>query len=152
MKIERRISSAADRPVTVPEGCTNLAFLGQFVEVEGDCCFTVELSVRTAMEAVYKLLHLEKDMLEVYPCRYDIRYKKEQMKKFAGLKQNENLTREQLPPMDPAGADAMVDGLLEEINSIPPYYIMYPGRDKSVALQESVLHPQYPVCHEKYAG
>ena len=142
----------ADRPVTVPEGCTNLAFLGQFVEVEGDCCFTVELSVRTAMEAVYKLLHLEKDMLEVYPCRYDIRYKKEQMKKFAGMKQNEALTREHLPPMDPAGADAMVDGLLEEINSIPPYYIMYPGRDKSVALQESVLHPQYPVCHEKYVG
>lgn len=38
----------------------------------------------------------------------------------------------------------VIDSVLEEINKIPPYYIMYPGRDKSVALKKSVLNPQYP--------
>lgn len=34
--------------------------------------------------------------------------------------------------------------MLYKINHIPPYYIMYQGRDKSVALKESVLNPEYP--------
>ena len=138
----------SDRPKNVPDGCTNLAFLGQFVEVDDDCAFTVEMSVRTALEGVYKLTHLEKEIIEVYPSRYDIRYKMEQIKKFSGLEQGEKLTRATLPPVDPSSADTMLDGMLEELNSIPPYYIMYPGRDKSVALQKSVLSPQYP----KYTG
>ena len=33
--------------------------------------------------------------------------------------------------------------LLYKINNIPPYYIMYQGRDKSVALKDSVLPPEY---------
>lgn len=45
----------ADRPKVVPDGCVNLGFLGQFVETPGDVVFTVEMSVRTAMEAVYQL-------------------------------------------------------------------------------------------------
>ena len=42
-----------DRPAVIPEGSENFAFLGQFTEVEDDCVFTVEYTVRTAMEAVY---------------------------------------------------------------------------------------------------
>ena len=34
--------------------------------------------------------------------------------------------------------------LLYKINNIPPYYIMYQGRDKSVALKDSILSPEYP--------
>ena len=34
--------------------------------------------------------------------------------------------------------------ILKKLNDIPPYYIMYPGRDKSVALKDSVLSPQFP--------
>lgn len=62
-----------DRPEVVPQGSTNFAFLGQFAEVEDDCVFTVEYSVRTAMVAVYQLLHLEKQVIPVHPSRYDIR-------------------------------------------------------------------------------
>ena len=62
-----------DRPEVVPEGSVNLAFLGQFAEIEGDCVFTVEYSVRSAMMGVYGLLGLEKQPPEIYPSQYDIR-------------------------------------------------------------------------------
>jgi len=62
-----------DRPQVVPEGSTNLAFLGQFAEVKDDCVFTVEYSVRSAIMAVYTLLGLEKNLPEIYPSQYDIR-------------------------------------------------------------------------------
>jgi oleate hydratase len=63
----------SDRPKVVPQGCTNLAFLGQFCEIEGDCVFTVEYSVRSAMMGVYTLLGLKKNPPEIYPSQYDIR-------------------------------------------------------------------------------
>jgi oleate hydratase len=63
-----------DRPRAIPDGCVNLGFIGQFVEVDGDCVFTVETSVRTAMEAVYGLLKLDKPVIPVSATRYDIRH------------------------------------------------------------------------------
>jgi oleate hydratase len=63
-----------DRPSVIPDGCVNLGFLGQYVEVDGDCVFTVETSVRTAMEAVYGLLKLDKPIIPVSPTRYDVRH------------------------------------------------------------------------------
>jgi oleate hydratase len=63
-----------DRPRVIPDGCVNLGFLGQFVEVDDDCVFTVETSVRTAMEAVYGLLRLDKPVIPVSPTRFDIRH------------------------------------------------------------------------------
>ncbi|MCY6371751.1 oleate hydratase [Clostridium ganghwense] len=62
-----------DRPQVVPAGSTNLAFLGQFAEIKGDCVFTVEYSIRSAMMAVYTLLGLEKNPPEIYASQYDIR-------------------------------------------------------------------------------
>ena len=62
-----------DRPEVIPEGSVNLAFIGQFCEIEDDCVFTVEYSVRSAIMAVYGLLNLEKPVPEVYPSQYDIR-------------------------------------------------------------------------------
>jgi oleate hydratase len=56
--LKRKVS---DRPDVVPEGSTNLALTGQFVEVPEDCIFTVEYSVRTAQMAVFKLLNLDKE-------------------------------------------------------------------------------------------
>jgi oleate hydratase len=50
-----------DRPDVVPEGSTNLALTGQFVEVPYDCVFTMEYSVRSAQMAVFKLLNLDKE-------------------------------------------------------------------------------------------
>lgn len=46
----------ADRPQVVPEGSTNFAMIGQFVEIPEDMVFTEEYSVRAARIAVYKLL------------------------------------------------------------------------------------------------
>lgn len=63
-----------DRPRAIPDGCVNLGFIGQFVEVDEDCVFTVETSVRTAMEAVYGLLKLDKPLIPVSATRYDVRH------------------------------------------------------------------------------
>ncbi len=65
--------TAGDRPDVVPEGCVNFAFLGQFAQTERDTIFTTEYSVRTAMEAVYTLLDVERGVPEVYNSVYDIR-------------------------------------------------------------------------------
>lgn len=62
-----------DRPNVVPEGSQNLAFLGQFAEIPGDCVFTVEYSIRSAGIATYKLLGLNKKVPEIHPSQYDIR-------------------------------------------------------------------------------
>lgn len=59
-----------DRPLTVPKGSANLAFIGNFAETERD---TVEYSVRTAMEAVYQLLNIDRGIPEVFASAYDIR-------------------------------------------------------------------------------
>ena len=64
---------AGDRPDVVPEGCVNFAFLGQFAQTPRDTIFTVEYSVRTAMEAVYTLLDVERGVPEVYASVYDLR-------------------------------------------------------------------------------
>lgn len=62
-----------DRPQVVPEGCINFAFLGQFADTKRDTVFTVEYSVRTAMEAVYTLLNVDRGVPEVIGSCYDVR-------------------------------------------------------------------------------
>ena len=62
-----------DRPDVVPEGSVNLAFIGNFAETERDTVFTTEYSVRTAMEAVYTLLNIDRGVPEVFASAYDIR-------------------------------------------------------------------------------
>ena len=62
-----------DRPQVVPEGCTNLGLIGQFVETNNDVVFTMESSVRTARIAVYTLLNLNKQVPDIAPMQYDIR-------------------------------------------------------------------------------
>jgi oleate hydratase len=55
-----------DRPLVVPKGSTNFAFLGQFAEMPDDVVFTVEYSVRSAQLAAYELLKLDKEPLAFY--------------------------------------------------------------------------------------
>ncbi|AWN14996.1 Myosin-crossreactive antigen [Salinisphaera sp. LB1] len=62
-----------DRPAVVPDGCTNLALMGQFVETHNDVVFTLESSVRTARIGVYGLLGVPKQVPDIYPGQYDIR-------------------------------------------------------------------------------
>ncbi|KAJ2900061.1 myosin-crossreactive antigen [Zalerion maritima] len=76
--------SGTDRPLVVPRGARNFAFIGQFAEtgaeVEGggkgrggDTIFTTEYSVRTAMEATYKLCGVDRGVPEVWASTYDVR-------------------------------------------------------------------------------
>ncbi|MEG2222260.1 MAG: oleate hydratase [Oscillospiraceae bacterium] len=65
--------TAGDRPAVVPAGCTNFAFIGQFADTARDTVFTTEYSVRTAMEAVYTLLDVDRGVPEVFDSCYDIR-------------------------------------------------------------------------------
>lgn len=62
-----------DRPDVIPKGSVNLAFLGQFAEIEDDCVFTVEYSIRSAIMAVYTLLNLDKAVPEIHASKFDIR-------------------------------------------------------------------------------
>ena len=63
-----------DRPAVVPKGSANLAFIGNFAESPSrDTVFTTEYSVRTAMEAVYSLLNVDRGVPEVFNSIYDIR-------------------------------------------------------------------------------
>ena len=65
--------TARDRPDVIPDGCVNFAFLGQFAETPRDTIFTTEYSVRTAMEAVYGLLDVDRGVPEVWGSVYDVR-------------------------------------------------------------------------------
>ena len=64
---------AGDRPLVVPEGAVNFAFIGQFAETVRDTIFTTEYSIRTGMEAVYTLLNIDRGVPEVWGSTYDIR-------------------------------------------------------------------------------
>jgi oleate hydratase len=63
--------SRTDRPRPVPEGATNLGFIGQYVEVPRDIAFTIEYSARTAWEAIHLLLKRGPAPPPVYQGQYD---------------------------------------------------------------------------------
>ena len=64
---------AGDRPDVVPDGSVNFAFIGNFAETPRDTVFTTEYSIRTAMEAVYTLLDVDRGVPEVWGSVYDVR-------------------------------------------------------------------------------
>jgi oleate hydratase len=55
----------SDRPPVVPQGSTNLAFMGQFTESD-ECVMLIESSVRCAQMGVYSLLGVDKKVPPVY--------------------------------------------------------------------------------------
>jgi oleate hydratase len=61
----------ADRPRVVPKGSTNLALLGQFVEIPKDCVFLVDYSTRSAQIGVYKLLNVDRELTPVHMGIYN---------------------------------------------------------------------------------
>ena len=63
----------SDRPLVVPHGAKNFAFIGQFAETPRDTIFTTEYSIRTGMEAVYTLMHVDRGVPEVWGSQYDVR-------------------------------------------------------------------------------
>jgi oleate hydratase len=59
--------SPGDRPLPVPRGAKNLAFVSQFVEIPDDVVFSVEYSVRAAQTAVYELFGVDRKIPVVTP-------------------------------------------------------------------------------------
>ena len=78
-----------DRPLVVPEGAVNFAFIGQFAETERDTIFTTEYSIRTAMEAVYTLMDVDRAVPEVWGSVFDVR---DLVKASVSLRDGEKLT------------------------------------------------------------
>ncbi|PID54531.1 MAG: oleate hydratase [Micrococcales bacterium] len=73
----------------------DIAFIGNFAESPTrDTVFTTEYSVRTAMEAVYTLLEVERGVPEVFGSAYDIR---ELLRAAYYLRDRKNLLEEPLP-------------------------------------------------------
>ena len=65
--------SKGDRAMVRPDGSKNLAFVGQYCELQDDVVFTVEYSVRSAQTAVYSLLGLEREIQPVYKGQFNPR-------------------------------------------------------------------------------
>lgn len=133
----------SDRPRNVPEGCTNLGFIGQYVEIPGDVVFTVETSVRTGLEAVYKLTKLDREIIPVNQTKYDIRYVVDRMRKFAGAF-DRPITEDDLPKVNPMKLMGAREKVLRRINAVPHYDYMYTGRDRTVPERGNILFPEYP--------
>ena len=101
-----------------PDGCVNLAFIGQFVELPGDVVFTVETSVRTAMMAVWGLTGLDKPMVPLHEPRYDVRVVIANLKAALGI---EELGFKALPALV-ASAPSLRD-LGRMLKNVPPIEI-----------------------------
>lgn len=71
----------SDRPLPVPPGSKNLAFVSQFVEIPDDVVFTVEYSVRAAQMAVYQLLAIDLPIPPITPHDKSIRVQLEALVK-----------------------------------------------------------------------
>ena len=103
-----------DRPKVVPDGCVNLAFIGQFVELPGDAVFTVETSVRTAMMAVWGLTDLKKPMVPLHEPGFDLRVIVSSLFATLGI---DELTPQTLKAVELASPP--LPELLKFLNSLP---------------------------------
>ncbi len=117
-----------DRPEVIPAGCTNLAFIGQFVELPGDVVFTVETSVRTAMMAVYKTMHLDRPITPLFEGKYDIRMVAIALKTLLG---KDKLEVSDLPKINPLKINHELQKLVDAFNSIPPVPEYYAEREEN---------------------
>ncbi|MGN1398964.1 MAG: oleate hydratase [Erysipelotrichaceae bacterium] len=118
-----------DRPQIIPDGSKNLAFIGQFVELEGDVVFTVETSVRTAMTAVYKSMHLDKPITPLFEGQFDIRICITCLKKLLG---KDKIELKDLPKGNPLHLHRDLQRLLDAISSIPnATATYYPEREEN---------------------
>ena len=112
----------------MPNGNKNLAFIGQFVELEGDVVFTVETSVRTAMIAVYRLLHLDRPITPLFQGQYDIRMVNVALKTLLG---KDKIEVSDLPKVNPLKLPQTMHEIVEAINQIPPVPEYYSERKEN---------------------
>ena len=109
-------NSKGDRPHVIPEGSKNYAFVGQYVELDGDVVFTVETSVRTAMMAAYGLTGIDRKVLPLYQGQYDIRWLVMCMKKML---MTDEIKVSDLPPINPFELKKKLQQMLDVLNATP---------------------------------
>ena len=109
-------NSKGDRPHVIPEGSKNYAFVGQYVELDGDVVFTVETSVRTAMMAAYGLTGIDRKVLPLYQGQYDIRWLVMCLKKML---MTDEIKVSDLPPINPFELKKDIQQLLNVLNATP---------------------------------
>lgn len=109
-------NSKGDRPYVIPEGSKNYAFIGQYVELDGDVVFTVETSVRTAMMAAYGLTDIDRKILPLYQGQYDIRWLVMCAKKML---ETDEIKFSDLSPINPLTMKKDIQGLLNFLNATP---------------------------------
>lgn len=119
----------ADRPNVIPAGCTNLALIGQFVEIPGDVVFTVETSIRTAMMAAYSLTGIDKPVVPLYQGQYDLRMITLCLKQMTN-RYKKDLREEDLPNISFKDAIKLKKNMVKMINELIPdisdeYEILY---------------------------
>lgn len=124
--LPRKVS---DRPNVIPKGCTNLAFIGQFVEIPGDVVFTVETSIRTAMMAAYSLTKIDKPVVPLYQGQFDLRMITLCLKQMSN-RYKKDLREEDLPDISIKDALHMKKKIVKLINEKIPdisdeYEILY---------------------------
>ena len=117
-----------DRPEVIPAGNRNLAFIGPFVELEGDVVFTVETSVRTAMIAVYRMLHLDRPITPLFQGQYDIRMVNVALKTLLG---KDKIEVSDLPKVNPLKLPQTMHEIVNAINQIPPVSEYYSERKEN---------------------
>lgn len=117
-----------DRPEVIPAGNRNLAFIGPFVELEGDVVFTVETSVRTAMIAVYRMLHLDRPITPLFQGQYDIRMVNVALKTLLG---KDKIEVSDLPKVNPLKLPQTMHEIVNAINQIPPVPEYYSERKEN---------------------
>lgn len=61
------------RPDVVPAACVIFSFIGNLAEPPRATVFTIKYSVRTAMEAVYRLQHADRGAPEMFAACYKVR-------------------------------------------------------------------------------
>lgn len=116
-----------DRPEVIPAGNRDLAFIGQFVELEGDVVFTVETSVRTAMIAVYRMLLLDRPITPLFQGQYDIRMVNVALRTLLG---KDKIEVSDLPKVNPLKLPQTMHEIVNAINQIPPVPEYYSERKK----------------------
>lgn len=117
-----------DRPEVIPAGNKNLAFIGQFVELEEDVVFTVETSVRTAMIAVYRMLHLVRPITPLFQGQYGIRMVNVALKTLLG---KDKIEVSDLPKINPLKRPQTMHEIVNAINQIPPVPEYYSERTEN---------------------
>lgn len=117
----------SDGPKVVPEGCKNLAFIGQYVETPEDAVFTVETSCRTGMYAAYALSGVDKKTVGGRATFYDLRYIVEQLKKIQNIEGN--ITAKDLPEINLLKWKETDKQVLSLINGIEKFPTLYPGKN-----------------------